>query len=112
MAQLQPPPACEPAEPPEPPERCSPSLFSPSRFFRIGRDSRGHWVVQDQQGLCGGLFIGRAEAVKFALFENGHQPQALIMVPGILELDLSASPRREPTQGSTDSMPAAFARAA
>jgi hypothetical protein len=45
--------------------------------------------VQDQQGLCGGLFVDRAEAVKFAMFESGHRPQAVIMVPGVLELDLS-----------------------
>ena len=60
-----------------------------SRLFRIGRDSDGNWVVQDQQGLCGGLFIDRAEALRFALFENGNRPQAVVMVPGILELDMS-----------------------
>jgi hypothetical protein len=59
-----------------------------SRLFRIGRDSRGNWVVQDQQGLCGGLFVDRVQALKFAMFENGNRPQAVIMVPGILELDL------------------------
>jgi hypothetical protein len=66
---------------------------SPSRLFRIGRDSRGHWVVQDQHGLCGGLFIDRAEALKFAMFENGNRPQAVITVPGVLELDMSAKPQ-------------------
>jgi hypothetical protein len=74
----------------EPP---SSRLSSPSRLFRIGRDSHGNWVVQDQQGLCGGLFVDRAKAVKFAMFENGNRPQAVIMVPGILELDMSARPR-------------------
>jgi len=63
-----------------------------SRLFRIGKDSRGNWVVQDQQGLCGGLFVDRAEALRFALFENGNRPQAVVMVPGILELDLSGKP--------------------
>lgn len=60
-----------------------------SRLFRIGKDSHGNWVVQDQQGLCGGLFVDRAEALRFALFENGNRPQAVVMVPGILELDIS-----------------------
>ena len=69
----------------EPPSTRSSSL---SRLFRIGRDSHGNWVVQDQQGLCGGLFVNRVEAVKFAMFENGHCPQAVVMVPGILELDM------------------------
>jgi hypothetical protein len=56
--------------------------------FRIGKDSRGHWVVQDQEGLRGGIFVGRAEAFKFAMFENGNRPQAVVMVPGVLELDM------------------------
>lgn len=70
-----------------------PSTGRAKPVFRIGRNSRGNWVVQDQSGLCGGLFVDRAEAVKFAMFENGNQPQAVIMVPGILELDTSGKPR-------------------
>jgi hypothetical protein len=71
-----------------------PSLSgSDSSLFLVGRDSHGNWVAQDKDGLCGGLFVGRAEALKFAMFENGHRPQAVIMVPGVLELDLSARPR-------------------
>jgi hypothetical protein len=66
----------------------SPSC-SKSSMFLVGRNSRGNWVVQDQSGLRGGLFVDRAEALKFAMFENGNRPQAVIMVPGILELDLS-----------------------
>jgi hypothetical protein len=49
-------------------------------------------VVRDLQGLRGGLFVGRAEALKYALFENGNRPQAVVMVPGVLELDLRAAP--------------------
>ena len=60
------------------------------RLFRIGKDSHGNWVAQDQQGLCGGLFVDRAEALKFAMFENGNCPQAVIMVPGVLELDMTS----------------------
>jgi hypothetical protein len=68
-----------------------PALSAAARapVFRVGRDSQGHWVVQDQQGLRGGLFVDRAEALKFAMFENGNRPQAVIMVAGVLELDLS-----------------------
>ena len=71
---------------------------SPARaksLFRVGRNSRGNWVVQDQSGLCGGMFVNRTEAVKFAMFENGNRPQAVIMVPGILELDMSAQRREQ-----------------
>ena len=45
--------------------------------------------MQDQRGLRGGLFINRAEAVRFAMFENGRRPQAIVMVPGIIELDMT-----------------------
>jgi hypothetical protein len=79
---------------------------SKSSLFLIGKNSRGSWVVRDQKGLCGGLFVDRAEALKFAMFENGNRPQAVIMVPGILELDLSGKPRDD------RSTPAPIARAA
>lgn len=61
---------------------------SNSSLFFIGRNSQGHWVVQDQRHLYGGLFVDRAKALKFALFENGNRPQAVVMVPGLLELDI------------------------
>jgi hypothetical protein len=88
----------------EPPSTCR------AKSFRIGRNSRGNWVVQDQSGLCGGLFVDRAEALKFAMFENGNRPQAVIMVPGILELDMSAQPRDQ--NRSTAGLHAPLARAA
>ena len=65
-----------------------------SSRFLVGRNSRGNWVVQEQKGLCGGLFIGRNEALRFALFETGNRPEAVIMVPGVLELDMSSSAAR------------------
>jgi hypothetical protein len=70
----------------EPP---SPEPSSRIPLFMIGKNSRGNWVVQDNQGSCGGLFVNRAEALKFAMFENGNRPQAVVMVPGVLELDMS-----------------------
>jgi hypothetical protein len=76
---------------------------SQSSLFRVGKDSHGHWVVQDQQGLRGGLFADRAEAIKFAMFENGNRPQAVIMVPGVLELDIDHPPHvaRPATSGAS-----------
>jgi hypothetical protein len=81
------------SEPPSPTRAATSALL-------IGRDSRGHWVVQDERGLYGGLFVDRSEALRYAMFENGNRPQAVIMVPGILELDMSG------TAGAT-SQPAA-----
>jgi hypothetical protein len=73
----------------EPPSAAS---HSRPRLFFIGKNSRGNWVVQDQHHLCGGLFIDRTAALRFAHFENGNQPQAAIVVPGVFELDLNSSP--------------------
>ena len=72
------------AKPPSADVRSSPLFF-------IGRDSHGNWVVQDRDHLRGGLFADRTQALKFALFENGRRPQAVIMVPGVFELDMSRS---------------------
>jgi hypothetical protein len=69
---------------PEPKPSSRPSRKLPR--FLVGRDSRGRWVVLDQWHLSGGLFIGRAEAIRYVMFESGRRPQAVIMVPGIVEL--------------------------
>lgn len=61
--------------------------------FLIGKNRRGNWVVRDASGLRGGLFVDRTHALKFAMSENGNRPQAVIMVPDGLELDMSANPR-------------------
>ena len=87
-----------------------PSTARAKSLFRVGRNSRGNWVVQDQSSLCGGMFVNRTEAVKFAMFENGNRPQAVIMVPGILELDMSGKPREQ--NRSTAALHAPLARAA
>ena len=70
------------SEPPSP-------AVEPSNIFLVGRDSRGHWVVQDERGLCGGLFVDRNKAIRFAMDETGKRPQAIRLVPGVLELDMS-----------------------
>jgi hypothetical protein len=61
-------------------------------LFLVGKDSRGNWIVQDQSGLCGGIFGGRTAALKFAMSKNGNRPDAVIAVPGVLEFDLSGKP--------------------
>jgi hypothetical protein len=46
-----------------------------SSLFLIGQNSRGNWVVRDQGGFCGGIFVDRAEAIRFAMFDKGGRPQ-------------------------------------
>lgn len=60
--------------------------FSRSNAFLIGKDSRGNWVVRDRTGLCGGLFVERSDAVRFAMRESGRKSPTVIMVPGVLGL--------------------------
>ena len=65
-----------------------PKRISNSSCLLVGRDRRGRWVVRNQVGTTGGLFIDRAAALHFAMLENGNRPQAVIMVPGTLELGI------------------------
>jgi hypothetical protein len=37
--------------------------------FEIARDKYGHWVARDRDGLVGGVFRRREDAIRFALFE-------------------------------------------
>jgi hypothetical protein len=67
-----------------------PSCSSASTIVFIGRDSRGNWVVQEQNGLFGGLFVNRTQAVRYALFENGHHPETIVELKRAIELDMSA----------------------
>jgi hypothetical protein len=54
----------------------------------IGRNRRGQWVAQEQNGLYGGLFVNRAQALKYALFENGHHPETIVELARDIELDM------------------------
>jgi hypothetical protein len=65
-----------------------PSCSSQSTIVFVGKDSRGNWVVQQQHGLYGGLFVNRAQAVKYALFENGHHPETIVELSCEIELDI------------------------
>jgi hypothetical protein len=65
-----------------------PSCSSASSIVFIGKDHSGHWVAQEQNGLYGGLFVNRAQAVKYALFENGHHPETIIELSREIELDV------------------------
>ncbi|MEA2796547.1 MAG: hypothetical protein QOI87_3927, partial [Bradyrhizobium sp.] len=45
-------------------------------------------VAQEQNGLYGGLFVNRAQAIKYALFENGHHPETIVELSREIELDM------------------------
>jgi hypothetical protein len=87
-------PFVRPVEAKRVPARLGHPIRSEDSLFLVGRNDHGNWVARNQSGLRGGLFVGRADALKFALSQNGNRPEAVIMVAGALELDMSVSPRR------------------
>ena len=75
-----------------------PSCSSASTIVFIGRNSRGNWVAQEQNGLYGGLFVNRAQAIKYALFENGRHPETIVELSREIELDMGGKlPASDPT---------------
>jgi hypothetical protein len=68
----------------EPPS-CS---HAASTVVFICRNGRGNWVARERNGLFGGLFVNRAQAFKYALFENGHHPETIVEMSREIELDI------------------------
>jgi hypothetical protein len=69
-----------------------PSCSAASAIVFIGRNRRGQWVAQEQNGLYGGLFVSRAQAIKYALFENGQHRETIVELPRQIELDMGRTP--------------------
>jgi hypothetical protein len=68
-----------------------PSRSAASTIVFIGKNRRGHWVAQEQNGLYGGLFVNRAQAVKYARFENGGHLETIVELSREIELDMSGN---------------------
>jgi hypothetical protein len=65
-----------------------PSWLRPPVFV-MGQDKRGNWVVQDQKGMRGGLFVNREAALRYVRSENGFKSQAVVLVSSAIELDMN-----------------------
>ena len=76
-----------------------------SNLVIIGRNSRGNWVAQEENGLFGGLFVSRAQALKYALFENGQHPETIILTTNIVELDMHRKASSSQTAKDANSSP-------
>lgn len=85
-----------------------PSCSAASTIVFIGRNRRGQWVAQEQNGLYGGLFVNRAQAVKYARFENGHHPETIVELSREIELNMHDS--RSPAGRSGDGSRTEFDR--
>lgn len=60
----------------------------PARFT-IGRDKGGRWIVQDREGLVGGLFINEAAALHFAAEECNNNPDEICRATAGMVLDFA-----------------------
>ncbi len=82
----------------EPPDDSS----SPARFI-VGQDEGGQWVVGDRFGLCGGWFVSREEAIRYAKFESEGAAAPVAMANDLVSLDeaLARNGRRRGTKPAT-----------
>jgi len=71
----------------EPPS-CSTAASS---LVFIGQNHKGDWVAQEQNGRYGGLFVNRAQAIKYALAENGRHPETIVELSRKIELDMGSN---------------------
>ena len=70
----------------------APVTARPARFT-IGRDRGGRWIVQDREGLVGGLFINESAALHFAAEECNHKPDEICRAAAGAVLDAAALTR-------------------
>ena len=45
--------------------------------FIIGQDPEGHWIVAEVSKRCGGIFVSRDAALKYAVSEWGFDPHLI-----------------------------------
>lgn len=53
----------------------------------VGRDRHGNWVAREQNGIFGGLFASRAQALKYARSKIGSD-RGIVVVSRRIELDI------------------------
>jgi hypothetical protein len=58
--------------------------------FALGRDHDGHWVVQEEHGLCGGVFTSENAATRYAEFESAGRGSIIHIIPDPIELNCSS----------------------
>ncbi|MDF0498441.1 hypothetical protein P0R27_34640 [Bradyrhizobium yuanmingense] len=71
-----------------------PSRSSTRATVLVGRNRLGNWVVREQNGIFGGLFANREQALKYALCEKGQNPEAILEVSREIELIFPTIRRR------------------
>jgi hypothetical protein len=71
------------------PRRPELSVLSDSiPLFYIAQNKHGFWVVREAEGRCGGAFLLRRSAVRFARRQSGSAGCAMMFLNEELELDI------------------------
>ncbi|XIA67497.1 hypothetical protein ACFIOY_18795 [Bradyrhizobium sp. TZ2] len=65
-----------------------PCSSAASSVVFVGRNRRGNWIVRELNGFFGGLFVSRAQALKYALLENGRHPETIFELSSEMELHI------------------------
>jgi hypothetical protein len=58
-------------------------------LFFVGRNQSGFWVARESEGRCGGLFLFKGSAARFAREQSSPRGGATMIVEHTIELDLS-----------------------
>ncbi|MET4045838.1 hypothetical protein ABIC03_007575 [Bradyrhizobium sp. RT6a] len=64
-----------------------PSRIPVAGRLLVGRNRRGTWVARDQNRRFGGLFVNRAQALKYAR-SLGQDSEGIVEVAEEIELDI------------------------
>jgi hypothetical protein len=59
-------------------------------YFILGRNARGLWVIRENTGRSGGVFLSREAALRFARLESPNAHFAVVHVPDVVEFDYAA----------------------
>jgi hypothetical protein len=59
-------------------------------YFILGRNARGLWVIRENTGRSGGVFLSREAALRFARLESPNAHFAVVHVPEVVEFDYAA----------------------
>jgi hypothetical protein len=58
--------------------------------FVLGRDDSGRWIVQEANGLCGGLFASEYAAIHYAKSESAGRGTVIRFIADPIELNCSS----------------------
>ena len=64
------------------------TISAQAPIFVVGMDREGHWLAMETHGTSGGIFSSKDAAMRYAVLETDHRPNAVRLAPSALELAL------------------------